>query len=324
LFNSVKIIIFVLKKLPDLRKIILSTSFLAIIACLLWASAFVGIKLGLPYSSPLQFAGIRFFISGLMILPFAGPYKKYIQVLRKHIKLVLIVGVMNNFIQYAAFYLGLSMVPAALGAIIIGAAPLFVAMAAHFYMPDDKMNLSKLMIFILGIGGIVLVSIGRNNFSTVAEASLIGILLLIFVNIVSGIGNVIVAKTKDDNIPPLVLSSSAMTLGGSLLFIISIPIEGYQGNPKPLEYYVSLLWLSFLSAAAVSIWFILLKRKSVKVSDLNFWKFLIPVAGAVLAWLILPDEKPSLVAILGMTVIALSLILLNIFKKRNSAPPPSL
>jgi drug/metabolite transporter (DMT)-like permease len=259
-----------------------------------------------------------------MILPFAGTYKNYIHVLRKHAKLILFIGLLNNFIQYAAFYLGLNLVPAALGAIIIGSAPLFVAMTAHFFMPDDKMNSSKLMIFLLGIGGIVLVSIGRNNFSSTAEASLLGIFLLILVNFVSGIGNVIVAKTKNENIPPLVLSSSAMILGGSLLFIISVPIEGYHWNPKPTEYYASLLWLSFLSAAAVSIWFVLLKRTSVKVSDLNFWKFLIPVAGAVLAWIVLPDEKPGIVAILGMTVIALSLILLNIFKKRNSAPPPSL
>lgn len=259
-----------------------------------------------------------------MILPFAGSLKTYKQVIRKHYKLVLFVGIFNNFIQYAAFYLGLNMVPAALGAIIIGAAPLFVAMTAHFFMPDDKMSISKLLIFIVGIGGIVLVSIGRNNFSTIAEASILGILLLIFVNVVSGFGNVIVAKTKEDNIPPLVLSSSAMTLGGSMLFLISIPIEGYQGNPKPVDYYLSLLWLSFLSAAAVSIWFVLLKRKSVKVSDLNFWKFLIPVAGAILAWIVLPDEKPSLVAIVGMTIIALSLILLNVFKHRKSAPPPSL
>lgn len=259
-----------------------------------------------------------------MILPFVGSFKKYFKVLRKHIKLVLFVGLVNNFLQYAAFYMGLSMVPAALGAILIGSTPLFVAMTAHFFMPNDRMTISKLLIFILGIGGIVLVSIGRNNFSTIADASILGIMLLIFVNILSGFGNVVVAMNKEDDLPPLVLSSSAMILGGALLFIISIPIEGYQGEPKPFPYYASLLWLSFLSAAAVSIWFVLLRRKSVKVSDLNFWKFLIPVSGAILAWLILPDEKPSLIAILGMTIIALSLILLNVFKKRYSAPPPSL
>lgn len=38
-----------------------STTFLAILACLLWSTAFVGIKIGLEYTTPMQFAGTRFF-----------------------------------------------------------------------------------------------------------------------------------------------------------------------------------------------------------------------------------------------------------------------
>jgi len=291
---------------------------LAIIACLLWSSAFVGIKIGLPYSTPLQFAGIRFFISGLMILPFAGSFRFYMQSLRKHYKIIIIIGLLNNFLQYAAFYLGINLVPAALGAIVIGSGPLFVAMTAHFFMPGDRMNLVKFLVFIFGFSGIVLVSFGRNSFLTVGEASLLGIFLLIIVNTISGIGNVVVARFRHRQIPSLVMSSSAMMIGGGMLFLISLPIEGYQSNPKPFEYYASLAWLSFLSAAAVSIWFVLLNRKNVKVSDLNFWKFLIPVSGAVLAWIILPGEKPSLIAIAGMLIIAIALIILNLLKRRNA------
>ncbi|MCD6354765.1 MAG: hypothetical protein J7L95_04370 [Prolixibacteraceae bacterium] len=40
-----------------------NTTFLAILACWLWSTAFVGVKIGLEYQSPFQFAGSRFFIS---------------------------------------------------------------------------------------------------------------------------------------------------------------------------------------------------------------------------------------------------------------------
>ena len=76
-------------------------------------------------------------------------------------------------------------------------------------------------------------------------------------------------------------------------------------------YYISLAWLSFMSAAAFSIWFTLLQRPGVKVSELNVWKFIIPVFGALLSWIILPDESADPVAITGMVFIALSLIVLN-------------
>jgi drug/metabolite transporter (DMT)-like permease len=42
----------------------------AIIACLLWSTAYAGIKIGLQYDTPFHFAGVRFLISGLIILPF--------------------------------------------------------------------------------------------------------------------------------------------------------------------------------------------------------------------------------------------------------------
>jgi len=54
-----------------------------------------------------------------------------------------------------------------------------------------------------------------------------------------------------------------------------------------------------------------LKRPGVKVSELNIWKFLIPVFGALLSWFILPDEKAELLAVIGMVFIGLSLIVLN-------------
>lgn len=298
----------------------LNTAVFAIIACLLWSSAFVGIKIGLPYTTPLQFAGTRFFISGLMILPFTGNPKQYLILFRQSIKIVLIIALLNTVIQYSMFYLGLSMVPAALAAIVIGAGPLFVAGVAHFMMPGDRMTWAKSFVFIFGFSGIVLVSLGRNEFSGMAQTGLLGIGLLLLVNLSSGFGNVFVVRDAK-NIPPLVLSSSTMIIGGATLFLFSLPIEGFHPEVKPLEYYASLAWLSFLSATAISIWFTLLKRPEVKVSDLNFWKFLIPVLGAILAWIILPDEKVSLIAVAGMSIIAISLIMLNIMKRRHLKNP---
>ncbi|MFW5877888.1 MAG: EamA family transporter, partial [bacterium] len=67
-----------------MNKKVISTNFLAIIACLLWSTAFVGVKIGLEYETPLQFAGERFFISGLLILPFSGGMKRHWQIVREN------------------------------------------------------------------------------------------------------------------------------------------------------------------------------------------------------------------------------------------------
>ena len=94
-------------------------------------------------------------------------------------------------------------------------------------------------------------------------------------------------------------------------------IEGFTFSDKPANYYYSLAWLSFLSAAAYSIWFLLLQRKGVKVSELNIWKFIIPVFGAILSWVLIPNESPDLVSVAGISITALALILFN---RQNKIP----
>jgi drug/metabolite transporter (DMT)-like permease len=290
----------------------LKISLQAIIACMLWSSAFVGIKIGLPYTTPLQFAGIRFFISGLLVLPLAIYFNpKYLSIFRSNIKFLLFLGLLQTFLQYALFYTGIDKVPGSIAAIVIGSGPLFVAIVAHFFIPGDQMNVRKTLIILLGISGIILVSLGKDS-SSDNTIRIVGIIILVGNNIISGFANVIIALEKK-KIPPLVVSSSSMIFGGMVLFLFSIPVEGIDFSPKPLPYYLSLAWLSLLSAIAISLWIILLKRPDVAVSDLNLWKFLIPLAGAVLAWIILPDESPDLLSLIGMFVTVLALIIINSF-----------
>ena len=63
-----------------------------------------------------------------------------------------------------------------------------------------------------------------------------------------------------------------------------------------------------MSAFTFSRWYVLLKRPEVKVSELNLWKFILPVFGAILSWIIVPGEKPEWVTITGMIIISSSLI----------------
>ena len=221
------------------------------------------------------------------------------------------VGFFQTLLLYALFYTGISMVPAATTAIIIGASPLFASLTAHVLMHDDRFTLKNLGSILLGMTGVVIIAATRENFSWSEGKEFWGILILISANISSSIGNVAVVKYKT-SLPPLLLNSGQLMLGGLGIFLLSLPFEGIQFTINQPAYYISLGWLSFMSAAAFSIWFILLNRPGVKVSGLNIWKFLIPVFGALLSWLILPDESPVMVQIAGMLFIVLSLVVLNL------------
>jgi len=305
-----------------------STTFLAIFACLLWSTAFASLKIGLLYQTPLQFAGIRFFISGILIMLVLNNSHTFLSELKQNWKFILLLGVVQIFAQYALLYSGINLVPGALGAMIVGSSPLFIAIVSHFSFHNDKMTRLKTLSIVIGVAGIAVITLGRQKVELKNELELLGIFLLLANNIISGYSNVIISK-RSGGISPLVLSSATLIIGGLLLFLASIPFEGLKTGPFPPAYYYSLTWLSLLSAVAITIWYTLLKRPGVKVSTLNTWKFLIPVSGAILSWVIIENEKPDVISIAGMAVIAVSLALLNYANRRaakkslqNSLPKP--
>ena len=140
-----------------------NTSILAIVSCLLWSSAFAGVKIGLEFTTPLQFAGTRFFISGLLVFPLALRINpRYFRIVKDQWKTILLISFLQTFLQYAMFYTGINLIPAAVGAIVIGSQPLFIALVAHFMMPGDNMTFKKTVVILFGITGVVLVSLSKD------------------------------------------------------------------------------------------------------------------------------------------------------------------
>lgn len=293
-----------------------STTFLAILACFLWSTAFAGIKVGLQFTEPLNFAGIRFFLAGILIMPMAGGIKNYWKQVKNNVRFILKISFFQTFTLYTLFYTGISMVPGALAAIVVGASPLFASIMAHYLLHNDKMSWLKTFSISFGLIGVVIIALSRGKFSFSEGQEFWGLMILILANLSGNFGNVLVARDRKI-ISPLVLTSSQIMIGGFFIFMLSIPLEGFEFKIYPWKYYASLGWLSFLSASAFSIWFTLLKRAGTKVSYLNIWKFIIPVFGAMLSWMIIPGERAEPPVILGMIVICISLITLNLGNLRN-------
>jgi drug/metabolite transporter (DMT)-like permease len=280
---------------------------LAIIACLLWSTAYAAIKLGLKYDTPFHFSGIRFIISGLILLPFTVKPGVYLKMLLENWKTIAWVTFLQIVVNYSLFYHGLNLVPGALGAVVYGAQPLIIAVVSAMMHDDDKLTRKKVLTILFGISGVILISVGRQALKLGTALELLGILMIIIANIATGISNVIIS-TRSSRLNPMVLSSSSLFFGGVILYLISIPVEVRTSGYKPLEYWLILSWLCFMAAAAFSIWYKLLQRPGVRVSELNLWKFLTPVSGAVLSWLFIPEEHPEWLTISGMLIITASLI----------------
>jgi len=233
---------------------------------------------------------------------------------RRHARIILLVSFFQTFLVYGLFYTGMTMVSGAIAAILIGASPLTAALVAHYMGRNDSMTGRRGLALVLGMAGVVLLSLSTRPWvSPAGMREFIGILLLFFCTVASALGNVLVAGEHSD-MDPVFFNSVQIFLGGCCLLLLASVLGRPVFCHYPLPYYLALTWLSLLSAAAFSIWFILLRRPGVKVSSLNVWKFLIPVFGAILSWTLLPGEQPGYSSLTGMVLIAGSILLYYVWE----------
>lgn len=278
----------------------------AIVACLLWSTAFVGIKIALEYMSPLNLAGMRFIIAGAMLLPFCGGLSSIVKLFTLHRKTLFVASLLNTVFLYGLFFVAMQFVRGAQAAILIGASPLVAAIVAHFAMKNDRMTRSKTVSIVFGMIGVVLLAIAGKPWEPVGAREFGGLLLLLLASITSAFGNVVVARGRAETLHPVALASFQMMLGGVALLFAGFIFEGMPDLALSLKFYVALGWLSFLSATAFAIWFHLLQR--VPVSELNLWKFIIPLSGAILSWLLIKGETPDLLSVLGLIFVTVGIV----------------
>ena len=306
-----------------MRKLFTSTTFLAVICCILWASPFVPLKIGLEIMPrPLEFAGYRFFLAGFFIAVFYAlsrigkkndPGKGgYFAQVRRNFPKILLISIFHTSLLYTCFYMGQMRVEAAIGALVVGSQPLFVAVFAHFMRRDDRLSWRKTAAILLGLAGLVIIASGKiSGADFLGWTPIVGILFLVCNNMTSAFSNVLISRTQTDRLDPLVFSSSQLMVGGLTLLAISYPVAGFHGFPTQGIWWVSLAVLVFISTVAIGLWFVLLARPGVKVSELNMWKFLIPVVGSMESRALMPDEYPQLYSVVGLLVLTSSLVLLN-------------
>lgn len=290
----------------------MQTKIRAILACLLWGSAFAGAKMGFQYAEPILLSGMRFTLAGLLLVPVIVAMKADLRGAMKHWRFMLLFAFVQTFLQYGLFFMGLDKVPAATSAIIIGAGPLFVAVMAHLTLADDRMTVRKATAITLGLSGVVFISLAKGRMFAADPQFLLGVCLLLASNIIGSYTNIMVVKRRAYNISPVVLTSFANFTGGVMLLIASFLFERPETVAFPPAFYGALLWLAFIPAAAFSLWYVLLQKPEVKVSELNVWKFLIPVTGCVLSWILLPDEYPDWTSVAGIIIITVAILLLQL------------
>lgn len=285
---------------------------IAIFACILWGTAFPAVKIGLQEANNRYFfAGTRFFTSGFIVMLFFTRFsfrriKFYFSQIKENFLFVALIGLIQTFVMYLFYYTALDYIDASISSVIMGTAPLWAAFTAHFLTKDDKLNLHKMIAILLACAGIVVIGLGQGMKGEFGMKQIAGAFLFILSMTSSALSNVLTKKKTD--VDPFVLNSFQLMFGGGLLALLSFALENPMDATFTKEYWMVFAWLSMVSSIAFSVWFYLLQKPEIKVSELNFWKFIIPVVGPILSWILIEGDDYAHSTMIGMLIVALAII----------------
>lgn len=284
--------------------------FYAILASILWAIVNPFIKQGLSYGfSPMNYAGLRFTLSGIILMAFTWRRGMWSEIWQ-HRKLFSNLVVINMFLGYAAFYWGVDLVSSAISSIVMGLTPLINVFLAHLIASNDRLTRYKVISLAVSLAGLLLiVGTGGDGGQALDGRGVLGIVLLLASILFQGYSAIAVAEEKS-KVNPVFLNAVQMLFGGMLLYAVGIGTEGFQPFwDKPIGSDICLAVLTLISILSFNFCFKALQAGDTRVSDMNMCRLINPVLGAVLSWMMIAGEHPTLATVVGMGIIVFSLVI---------------
>jgi drug/metabolite transporter (DMT)-like permease len=290
----------------------LTSILLALLVTFLWSTSFVVIKLGLAEIPPITFAGLRYTIAFICLLPFA--FTKSNSTVIKNLekkdwfKLVLL-GILFYAFTQGTQFIGLSLLPAVTVSLWLNFTPLVVAVMAIFLISEfpTKLQWLGVVLFIIGICTYFFpVALSENQ-----ELGLIVMTIGVLANSASAVlGRSI---NRSARINPIVVTIISMGIGSILLLLPGIILQGLP--TISFQNILYLLWLAVINTAlAFTIWNFTLRTLSAMESSIINGTMLIQIA--VLAWIFL-GEAVSFQEGIGMLIAAGGALLVQIIKKQK-------
>lgn len=290
----------------------------AILANLLFSTAFLFGKIALEVFPPVMLAGLRSIIAAFMILLLIrrNPFKA----VRSKLKLVIIMSLINPFIGFTIYNIGLNYLPGSYVAMIKGSSPAFVVMVATLLIKDEHITKKNFISLLLGILGVVILSLSRQReTASIDNTFIIGFVLLVISNFANAIEKTLIKKriTIEQVLDVNVVINF---IGGSLILILSFFMdEKIMLSSVDLRITVSLIYLSFVSAGGSYLWNTIIVNKGVKLNNISVWNFLIPASGAVLSWIFIDGDDPNIISVICLLLVVCSILVsvINISKVKK-------
>ncbi|SDB29489.1 Permease of the drug/metabolite transporter (DMT) superfamily [Ruminococcaceae bacterium FB2012] len=295
----------------------------AFVCCFLWGSAFPGIKAGYELWNIsgsdtfgiIRFAGVRFFLAGILVILFAGLMRRKLPLPRRdELGKIMLLSMFQTVGQYLFFYIGLAHTSGVNSAVVDSLTAFFAMLVAGLFMHLEKLTPRKLLGCLLGFSGVVLINITPEGFSF----NPLGDGLVALSALCYGVSSSLIKKysLRHDTV---IFSGYQFVFGGIVMTLFGQLGLVFTGSPSGAEVSLPavmiLIYLAIVSSAAYTLWGILLRGSD--VSKISVYGFMTPVTGVILSALILGEtDRLGLKYAAALLLIGAGMIAVNLDRSK--------
>ena len=278
----------------------------ALIAAIAWGWAYPLIKLGFEEfgitsamtGSKMLFAGVRFMLSGLIVLAIAKATSRDFRIKTPSgWRYVLLLSLMNTTLHYACFYIGLSHSEGSRAAILNSLGVFMLVVLACAFFKSDKLTWRKILGCVIGFTGILILNIGSGKSG---QFTWLGDGMIILNALCSAIAG-LMTRGLSRRVDVFVGTGYSLAIGGLLLILPGLWMQGTFPEITGMGIFILGLLIG-ISTLGFTLYNKLLSCNPVgKVAIFNS---LIPVVGAITSCIFLHEPfygKYAIAAILATT-----------------------
>lgn len=285
---------------------------LATLCCLLWGSAYPSVKIGYVLfdinttGAQILFAGYRFTLAGILTWIITSIfYQRIIVPQKEEWGSMVSLGLVQTTLQYIFFYIGLANTTGVKASIINATSTFFAILFAHLILKNEKMTRAKIFGCLLGMAGVIIIQLNGGKLDS--SFTIMGDGFLFLVCIASALGAVM-TRVFTQKIDSMILTAYQLMIGGVVLIIVGLSMGG-EITQITIPGMLLLGYLAVLSAAAFTIWTMLIKHNPVGV--VAIYGFMIPVFGVMLSGIFLGEQFLNLRIIIALAFVSFGIWLVN-------------
>ncbi len=218
-------------------------------------------------------------------------------------------GIIGVSIPMTLFILSLQYQSSGVTSIFVTTTPALMVVAAHLFLPDEKMTRNKVAGVVLALSGsLFLVLRGESGLADVGKASSLGF-VLIMIGLSSDVGNAIFVRRRMREMDPVAVTGIRLLVGTMITLLLALLVGDFSfGDVTPIGY-LSLLYAALIGALAGQFTAFYITRRF-GATAFSLTAYLIPVVATTFGVLLL-GEIVTWGMLIGVVLISGGVYLIN-------------